>query len=203
MNLNPKPWDCHPDLSKERLLRLAQFFAHTRRELMTHYDRSKGDDSWSLGCRGFSWCKNRLVAISNTTEWPWLSIFNPTKRFIFGIGAVPIRFYRGRIDRPPMGILANSFDELRQLSLAFRDEPHLRDYKWRFAIETGHLGEPVNIIFAGLTQSGEVVCYYNVPFETEIIDLPVLMQKASDAVELPEPVVLGPQVKKVEGRDGS
>jgi hypothetical protein len=203
MNNNIMPWDCHPDLTEERLQRLAQFFANTRRELMTHYDRTKGDDSWSLGCRGFSWCKNRLMATANSNAWPWLSIVNPTKRFIFGIGVVPVRFYRGRIDNPPMGTLTNSYDELRQLSLAFPGEPHLRDLKWRFAIETGLLGEPTNIIFAGLTQSGEVVCHLNIPYEAEILDLSLVTPKTSDAVELPEPTVFLPQIKRVEEQSGS
>lgn len=170
---------------------------------MSLYDQTKGDDAWSLGCRGFSWCKNRLMTFAQTNEWPWLSIINPSKRFIFGIGAVPVRFYRGRIDRPPMGTLTNSFDELRQLSLAFPEDPHLRDLKWRFAIETGLLGEPTNVIFAGLAQSGEVVCYSNIPFEAEIIDLPVGTPSVSDAVELPKPTVFVPHVKKVEGSNGS
>jgi len=202
MNNNLMPWECHPDLTKERLSSLTLFFANTRNELMSLYDQKRGDDAWSLGCRGFSWCKNRLMMIAGKNEWSWLSVLNPTKRFIFGIGAVPVRFYRGRIDRPPMGTLANSFDELRQLSLAFPDEPHFRDLKWRFAIETGLLGEPTNIIFAGLSQSGEVISYANIPFEVEIIKLPLGSPIVSDEVVLPKPTVSAPFVKKAEIKNG-
>lgn len=202
MSNHMTPWDFHPDLTEDRLMRLAQFFANTRRELISLHDRTKGDDAWSLGCRGFSWWRNRLLAIANTDEWAWLSIINPGKRFIFGIGAVPVRFYRGHINRPPMGTLADSFDELRQLSLAFPDTPNLRDLKWRFAIETGHLGEPTNVIFAGLTQAGEVVCYSNIPFEAGIVDMPINTPSISDIVELPAPTVFAPQIRKAEGSNG-
>jgi hypothetical protein len=202
MSDNLKPWDCHPDLTEERLEQLAQFFASTRRELMSLYDRHKGDDPWSLGCRGFSWWKNRLMTLANTNEWQWLSIISPTKRFIFGIGDVPVRFYRGRISRPPEGTLASSFDELRQLSLAFPNDSHFRDLKWRFAIETGTLGESTNIIFAGLTQAGEVVSYSNIPFEAELINLKFNAPKAADTVELPAPSVMVPRISQLEGRNG-
>lgn len=197
-----EPWECHPDLTKERLSQMAQFFWDTRHELMRHYDKNKGDDAWSLGCRGFSWCRNRLTKLASKTDWEWLSILNPGKRFIFGIGAVPVRFYRGKIDRPPVGTLADTHDELRQLSLAFPNQPNLRNLKWRFAIETNFLGEASNIIFAGLTEFGEIACYWSIPFETKIKDFSKPEANVAQAVDLPAPTVFAPTVK-TQSIDGS
>lgn len=191
MSFPQKPSDCHPDLQEDRLSMLAQFFASTRMGVASLHDTSAGDDGWSLGCRSFARWRNNLLKKAKTGEWPWLNIVNPGKRFVFGIGVVPVRFFRGSVNRPPERTLSNSVPELNQLSLAFEDFPvSYRDLKWRFAIETGLLGEPTAIIFAGLgREDGAVVHKWNVPFIPDIIDLDLPEPKTDDMVELPPPSV--------------
>lgn len=199
MSQPKNPQDCHPDLQEEHLLSLAQFFAATRSAVVSLHDPLAGDDAWSLGCRGFARWRNLLTQKAKSGEWPWLGIVNPGKKFIFSIGTVPVRFYRGKIDRPPYRTLASNALELTQLSLAFATEPEqYRDLKWRFAIETDFLGEPSAVIFAGLAgEDGTVVCHWKLPFYTENIELDLGAIRDDDIVELPAPTVGKGTIKKL------
>lgn len=192
------PHHCHPDLQEERLLTLAQFFASTRSQVVSLHDPFSGDDAWSLGCRGFARWRNLLIQKSKTGEWPWLGIVNPGKKFIFSIGAVPVRFYRGSVNRPPFRTLASNAQELTQMSLAFATEDNqFGNLKWRFAIETDYLGEPSAVIFAGLAgEDGSVVCHWKLPFDTTNIELDLTSIHDDDVVELPAPSVGKPFIKK-------
>jgi hypothetical protein len=185
------PHECHPDLQEERLLSLAQFFACTRSAVVSLHDPLSGDDAWSLGCRGFARWRNLLTQKSKSGEWSWLGIVNPGKKFIFSIGSVPVRFYRGSIKRPPFRTLASNAQELTQMSLAFATEDdQYRNLKWRFAIETDFLGEPSAVIFAGLAgDDGAVVCHWKLPFDTENIEIDLGAIRDDDVVELPAPTV--------------
>lgn len=198
-----QPSDCHPDLEVERLLALAQFFASKRLEVVSLHAPHMGDDGWSLGCRSFSCWRNGLIEKANSGEWPWFKIINPSKKFVFGIGAVPIRFFRGLMSKPPERTLSYSAPELRQLTLAFGDEViFYKDLRWRFAIETDFLGEPTAVIFAGLgREDGAVVCQWNLPFSDDIFSKEPEAPRTNDIVELPAPIVFAPAVRKGAAND--
>lgn len=194
-----QPSDCHPDLQADRLLALAQFFASTRSAVVALHDPLSGDDGWSLGCRSFSRWKNLLLNKAQSGEWPWLGIINPKMGFVFSIGSVPVRFYRGSMLKPPFRTLASTAQELRQMSLAFpAAEEHYRDLKWRFAIETNYLGEPSSVIFAAMSgDTGSVVYHWKLPFETTNLNIDVTTMRSDDIVELPAPAVGAPMIKKL------
>jgi len=198
MNPPEFPHDYHPDLQEDRLLALAQFFANTRSAVVALHDPLAGDDSWSLGCRGFARWRNLLLSKSKSGEWDWLGIVNPGKKFIFSIGAVPVRFYRGSHKRPPDRTLISNAQELKQLSLAFATtEAECRDVKWRFAIETDYLGEPSAVIFASLAgEPGAVVSHWKLPFDSGSLNFELNTIRSDDMVELPAPSVGKPLVKK-------
>ena len=115
---------------------------------------------------------------------------NPGKRFVFSVGAVPVRFYRGSVNRPPERTLAHSAPELTQLALAFDDiETPYAQLHWRFAIETGPLGEPTAVIFAGLAREDRaVVCHWELAFDADNDAVPD-EPKVDDIIELPAPAV--------------
>lgn len=182
--LNPdlKPWECHPDLTEERLRLLAKFFADTASEVAGEHSPESGDDAWSLGCRRNAWWRNRMLDIVQSGTWPWLQVICPTKGFVFAIGDVPMRFYRGRSETPPMNTLAHRADELRQLTIAFGDSDY-RVFKWRVSIDTDRKGRPAQIVLAGL-RDGLVECYWSLPFGDE---LPARFPMAEEVeVEAPE-----------------
>jgi hypothetical protein len=164
--VNPQaPWECHPHLTEERLLLLADFFSKTRVEVVDLHDPAAGDDAWSLGCRANAWWRNRLEMINKSRDWPWLGMVNAGKALVFTIGDVPVRFYRGQRTRPPHTTLAHRHDELKQLALAFGDSEY-RDLKWRFAISTGPTGQVTEIMLAGFSADGVCECYWPIPLTT-------------------------------------
>jgi hypothetical protein len=191
------PSDCHPDLQDSRLGALAQFFAATRSNTAELHDATAGDDSWSLGCRSFARSRNLLLQKAASGEWPWLGIVNPDKQFVFSIGVVPVRFFRGEVTRPPERTLAYSAPELAQIALAFDDvETPYAQLHWRFAIETGTLGEPIRVIFAGLAhEDGAVVCQWEIPFE---LDSALTEPRSDDIINMPAPAVVVPLRKNTE-----
>ena len=191
------PSDVHPDLTDERLQALATFFASTRSAVAALHDPLAGDDAWALGCRGFARWRNLLVSRFQSREWPWFRVIDPSKRFIFAIGNVPVRFYRVNSKRAPSRTLTQSAQELAQLSLAFStDEMQYRQLSWRFAIETDFLGEPSKVVFAALAKDdGAVVYKWEIPFEKVNVDMR-LDVRSDDMIELPAPTVGAPEVKK-------
>lgn len=160
--IDRKPWECHPDLTEEHLRLLAKFFADTATEAASKHRPESGDDAWSLGCRRNAWWRNRLLEIERSGEWPWLHVISRTMGFVLSVGDVPMRFYRGRSERPPANTLAYRRDELRQLSMAFGDSS-LAELKWRISIETDKKGFPINIVLAGIREE-MVECYWSLPF---------------------------------------
>jgi hypothetical protein len=194
-----RPSYVHPDLTEERLQALATFFASTRSAVAALHDPLAGDDAWALGCRGFARWRNLLVSKSQSGEWPWFQVLDPSKRFIFAIGSVPVRFYRGNTKRAPSRTLVQSAQELAQLSLAFSmEEVQYRELSWRFAIETDFLGEPSKVVFAALAKDdGAVVYHWAIPFDK--VDVVVKLDvRDEDMIELPAPSVVVPLIKKKE-----
>jgi len=189
------PWECHPDLTESRLKSVAKFLASAGREVLTHYNPELGDDTWSLGCRRNSWWRNRLIAIAGAGDWNWLGIISPTKGFVFRIGNVPMRFYRGKTSRPPASTLSVRHDELRQLRFAF-GESEFKELKWRFAVETGLTGEPTEIVFVGHAEDGSVQCFWSIPFDEADFEDVTDIYTPPAAVEIPAPVVAPTQDEK-------
>ncbi len=186
------PNDCHPDLQDERLALLASLFARVCSEVFILHDSSAGDDSWSLGCRRNARWRHRLAKQAQSGDWPWFKVIKSGKRFIFSIGEVPVRFYRGRYSRPTTNTLAYDAPELNQLVIAYEGvESNYRNLYYRFAIETGLLGEPTSIVFAGLAREhGSVVCHWRLPFSTVELDEIALAHSISNEMfEIQAPVV--------------
>lgn len=197
-----RPSDVHPDLTDERLQSLANFFATTRSSVAALHDPLAGDDAWALGCRGFARWRNLLLSKFQSGEWAWLRVINPSKHFIFAIGNVPVRFYRGKSTRAPSRTLIQSAQELAQLSLAFSlEESQYRNLNWRFAIETDFLGEPSKVVFAALAKEDRAVVYqWTIPFDKVDVDVK-LDVRDEDMIELPAPSVVVPIIKNKEIRN--
>lgn len=194
-----RPSNIHPDLTDDRLQALANFFASTRSAVAALHDPLSGDDAWALGCRGFARWRNLLVSKFQSGEWPWFKVLDPSKRFIFAIGNVPVRFFRGNSKRAPSRTLVQSAQELAQLSLAFpMTEVEYRELSWRFAIETDFLGEPSKVVFAALAkEDGAVVYQWAIPFDKVDADVKLDVYD-EDMIELPAPSVVVPIIRKKE-----
>ena len=102
-------------------------------------------------------------------------------------------------ERAPARTLAVHTPELRQLSLAFVGlDASYKELLYRFAFETGPLGEPVSIIFAALAkEDGAVVFSWDIPFASHDLEEQIPAQDSSDMVEIePAPIGIPDQVDK-------
>lgn len=58
-------------------------------------DTWAGDDAWSIGCRAYSFSRNRLRRAAEAGRYAWLGVLDETHHFVFLIEGVPVRFFRG------------------------------------------------------------------------------------------------------------
>ena len=178
------PWEYHPDLTYDRLVEIGLHISAARDAAVDRHDTTIGDDDWVLGCRAFQACRHRLQLAES--ELPWLAIIDPSRHFIFRIGAVPVRFYRGDPEDPSHRTKAQSFPELAQLSLAFPGSD-VREVVYRIAVQTDLDGRALTVHFVGL-MGDNVVLNWTIPIDT-VAPSVALLRGAAEGVELAPPVV--------------
>lgn len=194
------PWDAHPDLTQERLQRLASAIVDVRDGVLLTHEPEKGDRSWGFGCRSL---ERQIEAIRNIANQDnWLSIVQDSRRFVFKIGQVPVRFYKGRATKPKANMLKQSYAELRQQQLAFPFNVD-QDWIWRFAIETDVLGTVVRIVMVEVSSTrGEVRSYWEIPIRDRVASIAPVEPLQRPGKRLPPPVPGGPKRPRLRLVDG-
>lgn len=181
------PWDHHPDLTADRLIAIGNLIRQARGDALDRHNPDIGDDGWTLGCSAYKFCCFRIIQASGGAAEAWLSITDPSLQFIFAIGTVPVRFYRGYAEEPTSKTCHVSYPELNQLALAFPNEGDAQ-LLYRFAVETDFDGSITAIKFVGLHGTTPAFCW-EVPHESAtIIPFPPI-GIAEEGVELPAPQV--------------
>jgi len=123
-------------------------------------------------------------------------------QFVFSIGEVPVRFYKGAPDEPNKRTLRQSYSELNQLSLFGIEDSISSDLLYRFAVETDFDGTVIAISFVVL--DGEVpVLTWNVPLGEPVTRIASLDVPDAQGVDLPKPKVIAPGMDqgKKDGTD--
>ncbi len=158
--MTDKPTNYNSDLTDERIILLAQFFALVRGEVIERHDEEiLGDTPLSLGMRAYECCRSRLISQSELGEWPWLSILTPEKRFTFSIGNTPVRFVRNHPESLPDKKLIRSEEAEKQLDL-FSDDLPLSPTHWFLVIDTYYTNAADSIYFVGYNNANEIICYF-------------------------------------------
>lgn len=188
-----KPWDFHPHLAHDALVAVAALIAQGRSDALIRHNEEVGDDGWTLGCSAFQFARFQIKKAAGTTGFEWLAIIDPTKQFIFQIGDVPVRFYKGDADQPSDRTLRQTFSELNQLAFTFGDEKGA-GLAYRFAVETDFDGAITSIKFVGLRGESRVFVW-DVPY-TEAVSLPPAAP-ATEGVDLPKPEVRVPGADEI------
>lgn len=183
-----KPWDYHPHLTRDALVAVAGLIAQGRSDALIRHDETIGDDGWTLGCKAFQYARFQISKAAGVEGFEWLDIIDPTKQFIFKIGDVPVRFYKGEADEPSDRTLRQTFSELNQLAFTFGKEEGA-GLAYRFAVETDFDGAITSIKFVGLRGENPVFVW-DVPY-TESVTLPPAAP-ATEGVDLPKPEVRVP-----------
>ncbi|ENT8437268.1 TPA: hypothetical protein ACHY2P_001378 [Pseudomonas aeruginosa] len=183
-----KPSDIHSCLTDESVDRIGFLIAQVRSEnLDTANDRDTG---WSLGCRAYTWCCSEIIELAKAESW--VTIVNPTLKFIFKIGSVEISFYKGTASKPKKNIYsrAQAYPELRQLSL-LSNMMVPEKLVWAYAVETDIEGLTTGIEFFGMSESGEVISSRTIPLH-KVPALPSIINGTENAPKdlKPAPVSL-------------
>ncbi len=182
-----EPWTIHADLTQPRLVDVARLILRGRNDALDRFNPGIGDDSWTLGCSAFQFQRHQILTACVAGRFPWLSLVDPSKQFIFKIGGVPMRFYRGAAEEPSARTLQQSYPELSQLSL-FPKEAEARDYAHRLAVETDIEGAVTAIKYVALSDEGPEF-YWDIPLSGSVAAIRPIGEKPAEGVELPAPVI--------------
>ena len=159
-----RPWNLHPALTEERITACARLLARGRTDALAMADTWAGDDAWSVGCRAYSFSRNRLRRAAEAGRYPWLGVLDQTHHFVFLIEGVPVRFFRGDADEPSKRTLRQQESEAEQLALALGRGDEAEGLMFRLAVETGEEGEVTRVVFLALRgEEGRVECFWPVP----------------------------------------
>lgn len=179
------PWDLHPALTEERLSACARLLARGRADAVAMADPWAGDDAWSIGCRAYSFSRNRLRQAAEGGRYRWLGVLDHTHHFVFLIDGVPVRFFRGDADEPSKRTLRQQESEAQQLALALGDAGGAEGLMFRLAVETGEGGEVKRVVFLALRgEAGAVECFWPVSIEVEPVSLGT-RSNSGPAMQLP------------------
>lgn len=191
------PWDHNPAFTSARLTDVAQLIARGRNTALDRFDTSVGCSNWTVGCEAFQFQRFEIMSAADKLEW--LGIVDPSMQFVFSIGDVPVRFYRGEPTDPTKRTLKESYPELLQMSL-FRDDELLSagNKRFRFAVETDIDGSITQMSFVVL--SGETpISVWPIEIENSFGKIAPLWPEQAEGVELPPPPVGLPKTKVVKG----
>ncbi|MDQ2804946.1 MAG: hypothetical protein M3Y41_20580 [Pseudomonadota bacterium] len=188
------PWDFHPALTEKRLRLCARLLANARRDALALAAYEMGDDSWSVGCRAYSFGRQRLKRVAESRAHAWLRVMDDSHHFVFLIDQVPVRFYRGLAEDPTVRTLRRQESEAQQLGLALGDDL-AAGLVFRLAVETNATGGVERIVFLALRgEEGHAECAWPIP-----LDIPAAQGKAgvqlrliADGDEGPPRSALGP-----------
>ncbi|MBI0539677.1 hypothetical protein D9599_29700, partial [Roseomonas sp. KE2513] len=125
------PWNLHPALTEERITACTRLLARGPTDALAMADSRAGDDAWSIGCRAYSFSRNRLRWAAEAGRYPWLGVLDETHHFVFLIEGVPVRFFRGDAEEPSKRTLRQQESEAQQLALALGSEDEAEGLMFR------------------------------------------------------------------------
>jgi hypothetical protein len=161
-----RPWELHPALTEERLAACSRLLARGRADALALADPWAGDDAWSVGCRAYSFSRNRLRRAAEGGRWPWLGVLDGTHHFVFLVDGVPVRFFRGDAEDPTPRTLRRQEAEAAQLSLALGADAAADGLVFRLAVETDAAGAVSRVVFLALRgEAGRAECFWPVPLQ--------------------------------------
>jgi len=196
-----KPWEAHIELQEDRLVFLATAIKQVRHAALLVHEPSKGDTNWGLGCRVH---ERTCFAIKEASDdQTWLDVIDPSLHFVFSIGGVPIRFYRGDAESPNPRFLSRRYPEIEAQQLAFEFPVEDREWLWRMAIETDIDGEVMRIVMVQVSETGEIKNMWTIPLTDNVPIITPVHNRLREGVELEPPVIAPRQVDTIKKNAGN
>lgn len=196
-----RPWEYHPDLSSERLIKVAQLLASGRGQAVDRHEPSIGCDAWTLGIEAFNFGRFQISRAAGTPGLEWLDVPDASRRLLFRIGSVPLRFYRGFASEPTARTMTDIPIELEQYPLPLEDGASLDGCKFRLAVETNEDGTVMQISFVAV-RGGLVETIWPIPYENAKPLIVALDDHKPEGRELLAPVVEFPLNGEEEAESG-
>lgn len=184
-----KPWELNPKLTEEYILTIANFIKYVRSEVIELHDEEiLGDTALGLGMRCYEVCKERIKR--KIGEWNWLSVITPSGRFTFGINGIPVRFVRNDPKELPDQKLVMSSETLKQIDWIKEHnqcDTQYAEIRWFFVFDTYYKKPADNVYFVGYSETGEIICQYQIILEDKVTLLTSINPQKSQAVEQNKP----------------
>ena len=201
--MHTEPWNLNPYLTKECLVILANFIKTVRSEVIERHDVMLGDTPQSLGFRCYECCRTRLNQKEEQKEWDWFSIVRPDGRFTFSINGVPVRLTRNAPEELPNRKLIVSSEAIKQMDLLKEFYPEYATLIWFFVFDTYYKNPADNVYFVGYSETGEIICQYEISLEDKAPVFGLVDSKKPEAVKQQKPpVTLKSQFKADKKENG-
>ena len=184
------PWEIHPALNESRLVRVGQIIWNERKGAADDARWEKGDYLWNIGCNAYVRTRYAIMVAAKGELKDWLSLSSEGLYFVFKIGGVPIRFYRGDPDgNAPENYAHASPLELLSLQTAFQmsDTP-TPDAYFRIVVKTDTKGLPLGVSLVQVNDLGAIQNPWKVPVITTGT-VRHIGEAREQGVELPPPPV--------------
>lgn len=193
------PWEHHPDLQRGRLIEIARLIHQARNDALDRQDPSVGSNPWTVGCEAYAFGIHQIIQAE--PEHEWLTVLQPGMQFVFAIGDVRVRFYKGAPDEPTKRTLRQTFSELHQPSLFGLDEMSPTELLYRIAVETDFDGQVAAISFVILDGESPILTW-SIPMDEPVTRIAAVDIPDAEGVELSKPRVIVPGVDQ-DKKDGT
>lgn len=180
------PTSIHPALTTERLQKLGKLILQARHSALEDHHPEKGDDAWSYGCTCYARSKFVIARHAGQAGWEWLSVISQRPEFIVGIDGVPLKFYNGEPDDPPVRAFQQRPREFDAYQLELANMAAAPQEVLRLIVCTDSVHQVDSLWLLRLSTDGEILDRYEVPLQPSQV-------RSFDApkarVDIPKPTV--------------
>jgi hypothetical protein len=181
-----RPWDYHPELTEERLVKIAQLIERGRNDAVDRYEPDIGDSNWTRGVCAYRYACHQIEQAAETPGFEWLSVIDNGMRFQFRVGSVPMRFWRGDPSDPSAKISAAT--PVEQLLLDLEPGVPTAGLVLRIGVMTDEDGSMLQAFFAAL-RSGKAETVWPISLTDADPLVVILDEERPEGRDLPPPYV--------------
>jgi hypothetical protein len=181
-----RPWDYHVALTADRLTKVAHLLALGRRDAVDRHDPAIGGDAWTRGVCAYRYGCHRIAQAAGTTDFEWLTIIDPGKRFQFRVGDVPMRFWRGDPFEPNGRVVSPT--PIEQFLLDLGDDVPLGGVLFRIGVDADDEGSLLSASFVAL-RNGAPETVWPIPLGQAVPLIVPMTAARPEGRELPPPSV--------------
>lgn len=189
--MKKKPWDLHPALTEPRLCTIAGFIAAVRKDAVDRfYQPTRGDTPWSLGCVAYERIRYAIAKAATDPRYNgWLSVADDDGlKFVFTIGGVPIRMYRGDPDHkaPGRATRVHEAEALAQQITMWPDDV-VGDRSIRLVVEVDLFQYVSAVTMVQVDDEGQTFHPWRIPLDGQAVVIP--FDTKEEPIEIDKPVV--------------